>query len=252
MSFFGLLFRMLAFPFRDPNWTKKLGIGFLLMISSLAVPFIPAWIATGYCYRIMRRILVENGEPSLPEWDDWGGLLSDGVKFWGVSILYSLPMLLFLFAGAVMMLVPVLLSVLISTNRNLQTQWEIFPYLLLGLLIGFALIFLGLLIGSALSLFQQAGLSHMARKGEFKAAFEIKGYWPILRAGLGPFLAVLLLASLFGAVIMMVGQVFIVTVVLMPLFPFFVALYTFLLMLYLYTFAALAYREGMRRLAASH
>lgn len=43
---------------------------------------------------------------------------------------------------------------------------------------------------------------------------------------------------------------FIVIVVLMPLFPFFVGLYTFLLTLYLYTFAALAYREGMRRLAA--
>lgn len=49
MSFFALLFRMLAFPFRDSNQIKKLGVGFLLMISGLAVPFIPAWILAGQC-----------------------------------------------------------------------------------------------------------------------------------------------------------------------------------------------------------
>ena len=72
----------------QPNIGGKLLIGGLLS-------FIPIvnFLAFGYLYRVALQ-LRQRGELDLPEWNDWAGLFSDGLKFAAVWALYCLlPML---------------------------------------------------------------------------------------------------------------------------------------------------------------
>src|SRR6185503_7118827 len=79
------------FPFTDPQWKNKFLIGGLLTLAGYAFPLLPLLFVYGYCAQIMRRIIVEKGEPYLPEWQDWGKFLLDGLKLGGVGLIYILP-----------------------------------------------------------------------------------------------------------------------------------------------------------------
>ena len=68
---------LLSFPFKDPDWFKKLLILALLIFLSSAIPIIPLIFAVGYMARLARRMVVGRGEPALPEWDDLGGIFRD-------------------------------------------------------------------------------------------------------------------------------------------------------------------------------
>jgi hypothetical protein len=107
-SFFNILINSLAFPFKDPDWLKKSAIGFALVLAMYVIPIVPMLFIAGYGSRIMKRILVEEGKPYLPEWDNWEGLLTDGGKLWGAGIIYALPILLLLFLGFGLMLLAIL------------------------------------------------------------------------------------------------------------------------------------------------
>jgi hypothetical protein len=47
----------------------------------------------------MHAIIVEKEPPSLPNWDGWGSLFTDGLKVFGISFIYSLPFLVLFFGG---------------------------------------------------------------------------------------------------------------------------------------------------------
>ena len=70
--------QLFAFPFQDPRWQNKFLIGSLVVFAGFIIPLIPFFFVYGYMAQIMRRIIVEKGEPFLPEWDDWGKLFVDG------------------------------------------------------------------------------------------------------------------------------------------------------------------------------
>ena len=69
---------------RQPNCSRKLLIG-------SALSFIPIvnLFAFGYLYRFAAQ-LRRTGQLSLPEWTDWAGLFSDGLKFAVVWLTYWL------------------------------------------------------------------------------------------------------------------------------------------------------------------
>src|SRR3546814_6276942 len=66
------LFRstLAKFTFTDPQWKNKFLIGGLLTLAGYALPILPLLFVYGYCAQIMRRIIIEKGEPYLPEWQD--------------------------------------------------------------------------------------------------------------------------------------------------------------------------------------
>jgi hypothetical protein len=66
---------------------------------------IPVFILSGYGYRIMKRVIVDGQPPELPEWDDWGGLIKDGLCIYGAGLIYSLPANQVMLATGVVMLV---------------------------------------------------------------------------------------------------------------------------------------------------
>jgi hypothetical protein len=68
-----------------------LGIVFSWVI---LIPLLVAFVLVcGYSVEITRRVIRGNAE-ELPEWDNWGGLFTDGLKVWVIGIVYALPMII--------------------------------------------------------------------------------------------------------------------------------------------------------------
>ena len=88
---------LLAFPFREDGGWKKLFLGALVL--ALAFPFIlPGILVDGYYVRLIRQVL-QGEPPHMPEWDDWGKLLTDGFKLLGSVFVYMLPIFVVLFGS---------------------------------------------------------------------------------------------------------------------------------------------------------
>jgi hypothetical protein len=80
--------RSFSFAFEDQNWIVKLLIGGVLgLLSFLLVP-IP--VMAGYQLAVLRNT-AEGRDVPLPEWDDFGRYLSEGLQFFGGVIVYLLP-----------------------------------------------------------------------------------------------------------------------------------------------------------------
>ena len=91
---FGKLPQIITFPFKGEGWFGKLGIAALVMIAGGIIPILPGIILLGYFYEMVRRIIVEKQDASLPNWDDWGGFLSNGFKWFLSTIIIALPFIL--------------------------------------------------------------------------------------------------------------------------------------------------------------
>jgi hypothetical protein len=86
-----------AFVFDDDQWITKVliaaGILLLGLLFSwvLLIPLILAFaLLGGYMVEIVRRV-IRGQLNGLPEWDDWGKLLVDGLKVLIILVVYSLP-----------------------------------------------------------------------------------------------------------------------------------------------------------------
>ncbi|HSJ58244.1 MAG TPA: DUF4013 domain-containing protein [Anaerolineae bacterium] len=89
-----------GFVFEDKDWIVKLLIaaGILLVgILFFWVLLIPAIVAAallaGYALEITRRV-IRGQRDGLPEWDNWGELIVDGIKVLLISLVYALPAIL--------------------------------------------------------------------------------------------------------------------------------------------------------------
>ena len=93
-----------SFVFEDRQWISKLGIGAL-------ITFIPilnfAW--TGYIIGIIRNVMNGSPEP-LPNWDDIGKKLVDGLMLTLASLVYALPIIIVFCLPLSFMIVPAILA----------------------------------------------------------------------------------------------------------------------------------------------
>jgi hypothetical protein len=85
-----------SFVTKDPDWVKKVVIAALISL----IPIIGQLYILGWALEITRR--VNNGEdsPMLPE-TDFGGSLGRGFKAFVISLVYSIPIYIFLIPIAV-------------------------------------------------------------------------------------------------------------------------------------------------------
>lgn len=79
----------LRFAFRDPKWVQKTLVGGFLYLTIIG--FVPV---LGWALEIQRRAMRGENEP-LPEWDDFGKYIMDGLKLWLVQMVWGFPMLVF-------------------------------------------------------------------------------------------------------------------------------------------------------------
>jgi hypothetical protein len=171
--------RALGFFFQDPNWVQKLLIGSLFTILSMFV--IGSIFIAGYAARLVRR--TARGEPyPLPEWDDLGGMFSEGLMAVGAYLVYLMPAIV----GMVAIFVP--LAFLDATNSDASAAAVV---VMIPLFVLAGLIFLALL------LFFPSAFIRLAVEQRFGAAFEFDANWRFIKRNLSNYL--LALAAFFVA-----------------------------------------------------
>ena len=79
----------LAFSFvtQDRDWLKKIGIGSLLFLTLIG--FIPV---LGWGVEVSRRV-IHGASEVLPDWSDFGKYIRDGLKYYAVTLVWSLPLI---------------------------------------------------------------------------------------------------------------------------------------------------------------
>jgi hypothetical protein len=89
-----------SFVFEDEQWITKILIAAAILLLGvlfswmLLIPLILALaLLGGYSVAITRQVIGGDLE-GLPEWDDWGSLLADGLKVIVIGIVYALPIIL--------------------------------------------------------------------------------------------------------------------------------------------------------------
>ncbi|MFB6093304.1 MAG: DUF4013 domain-containing protein [Haloquadratum sp.] len=159
----------LQYPRNDDQWIKTVLIGGVL--SLLGIFIVPTFFVLGYFLRVIRRTM--HGDEQPPVFDDWGDLLSDGLKAFVVVFVYGLiPGVV----GAVFIGGGVL-SMAAGGNADA------------GSLVGFGLV--GVLLGSLLALVLgllaayvvPAAMAVLAETDRLGASFSIGELRPVLGSG---------------------------------------------------------------------
>lgn len=77
--------RSFSFVVGQGNWIKKVIIGGLLLL----LPIVGWLFVTGYGVKLIRG--VANGSEELPEWAEWGDLLTQGLFIYVAGLIYWIP-----------------------------------------------------------------------------------------------------------------------------------------------------------------
>ncbi|MBN1993537.1 MAG: DUF4013 domain-containing protein [Anaerolineae bacterium] len=243
---------LLGYPFRDKNWKNKFLIGSLVVLAGFAVPLVPFFFVYGYMMQIMRRIIVEKGEPYLPEWDDWGKLLVDGLKLLGVVFIYMLPVMVLFSIGYAMFFVLPFLGVpvmAIAGEENAEAAGGVFAVITVLGMVGFFILFgVGMLLALAIGLVMPAIMGHVVATDEFGAAFRFKEWWAVFRANVGGFLMAYVMIMLLSMVLSSAFTLLYCTIILCCLIPFLTAPVTMYLIAIYGALFGQAYRQGLENL----
>lgn len=178
-----------AFVFEDKDWITKiliaaaiLGLGVVFSWLFLIPLILAVALLNGYGIEITRRVIRGN-IGGLPEWNDWGRLLADGLKAWVIGIVYSLPIII----------VAVCLSIPIGAlSENAEGASS-----LLGLFLSCIMV----LYAIALSLVLPAAIAFYAAEDDLSAAFRFGEVFGLVGNNLSTYLVTFIMswvASLVG------------------------------------------------------
>lgn len=231
--------QLLTFPIKEAEDRKQFLIGVLVYLASFIVPIIPLILVTGYAARLIRQVLAGE-QPRMVPWDDWGAMLTDGLRIFGVRMVLVLPLLLLM--GPLMVLSFALPFLIDNTSSDLGWLAVLIPILIAGV---FMILVPIMLIASFIL---PAAEIHVIEQNEFGAAFRIREWWPVFRANLGGFLLALAITYAVSFALTIFMQFAMLTVVLICLLPFLLPVTGVYMMLVLYAAFAQAYKAGLDRL----
>jgi hypothetical protein len=232
---------LFLFPVENTQARQRFLVGTLLLLAAIFIPIVPYLLITGYMLRIMRQVIAGQSA-SMPAWDDWETMFKDGLKLFGVRIVYFLPMLLILLPFmAVFFFAPFLAE----ASRDGEAIFAM-------LMFSFSIMFMCLMpFFFALAAIIPAAEAHFAATGEFKAGFRINEWWPIFTKNFGGFIVAFMI---FYGVTMIASiglQILMFTVILLCFLPILAPMFSFYMLIIQYTTVAQAYREGVLKLQAA-
>jgi hypothetical protein len=181
---FGLAF---TFPFKDPQWFKKLLVPGLVSL----IPIVGQFFLVGFGLNVAKHVI--EGDPDcLPDLD-FGGDLKRGFVSFVVALGYSLPLIvLALIFGIIMVAIGGLAG---EGDSNVAG--------ILSVVLGAGFSIISILYGIAMAFFTSAALgNYLAEKEELGAAFRFQQIWGFLKKGIVPYLLVILggfVANLIGS-----------------------------------------------------
>jgi hypothetical protein len=240
--FFGFdLKEIFMFPFKDEEARKHLLIGCLVALVSFIIPILPILVMFGYAVRIAKQVL-NNESPHMIAWDDWGGLAKDGLKMFGIRMIFTLPLLLLLIP---FILVVTFLPILMASSDSANVD----AYMAIYMLVIFGGMCLFIPLSIPIALITPAAEMYAIEKDDFAAGFRFREWWPVFRANLSGFIAAFAIyyvtSMVLAVAIQIIGATVILACLLIVLFPFM----TIYITLIMYVTIAEAYKDGKAMLA---
>jgi hypothetical protein len=170
-----------GYVFDDDQWITKiliaaaiLALG-LLFSWMLLIPLILAGLLLGgYGIEITRRV-IHGGTPVLPEWDNWGELLVDGLKAFIIGLIYALPIIVV----SVCLSLPI--GIAAEDAPEVSSMFSAFTSCL------------NFLWGIVLGLFLPAAIAVFVAEGEVSAAFRFGDVFNLVRDNFGTYVIVLII-----------------------------------------------------------
>jgi len=173
--------RCFTFLTEDPEWIVKVLIGgvFALLCTILVgAPFL-----LGYVARTMKRVAAGDPRP-LPAWDDLGGLFGDGLRLFGVQIVYSLGV-----AAVVLAPMCVLGAGAVAVSGTAERAPGAEDVLGAVGALGIAVFYLlAGVLGLALAVYLPAALARTAMRESFAEGFNFGANLGFIRANVGNYL----------------------------------------------------------------
>jgi hypothetical protein len=218
--------KLLGFPFQDKKGVSKFLIAALFLIFSGFV--VPALFLIGWFMRIAKNVMVTKTLGDLPEWDEWGHMILDGLKLVAVVLIYYLPAMVLFPISLALGFIPVV-----------------------GWISGGILSWLTYLVTVALTIFVIPAILNMIDKGNFGAAFHFKEWWENFKVNFAGYLVVyLIVAGVYALLALILGVVF-STVILLCLVPVVIVLVVLYIGMISYAVLGQVWVEGQEKLAAA-
>lgn len=189
--------RPFVFLFDDPRWLSKVMIGgvFVLFSSMLiGIPFL-----LGYIAKMMRNLIAGDPTP-LPEWADLGELFGEGLRLFGVALIYMVPVSI--------------LSILIAIPAAITGASEQEAIRDIGGGVFGCLSCILSMAGFAISLLLPAAMLMVVTSRRFGAGFEFGRIWSFIKANIGNYILAFVIEivagmlSAAGLVLLCVGIIF--------------------------------------------
>ncbi len=172
---------------RDPDIYKKILIGGLLAL--IGVGFIPL---VGWRLEAISRNIRED-DPLLPEWDDFGKYIMDGLKVLGLNLIWFSPLILLIIVISVLIIV---FQGRFASQDDLALAIVVLNLCTIALTFAYILPVLVLIIPA---------YGILADGGTFSEAVNPKNAYRILRADLGGFVVAGLLGMLTTWILSAIG-----------------------------------------------
>ncbi len=186
--------RSFTYVTEDQDWIKKVLLGGVIML----IPIVGPFFALGYIFETMKNVIAGREVP-LPEIDDFGGKLVEGLKLWVISLVYALPLILFSVCAQAGNMVPVLAESVDQDVMEVLVPLTIGVSACCGCLILLYSILLGLIMPFVWGKY--------AESGEFGAAFQFSELFEMLKNNIGPAFIVLLVTVVAAIVAEFVGLI---------------------------------------------
>lgn len=185
--------KAITYPRQDPNWLQKWGIAGLLSL----IPVLGTIIIWGYGVEITRRVIKDDATP-LPDWSDFGGYVMKGIYVFVIRFLYFLPLIII----AVCVAVPfALLSAAQANGNDNETLNSVASFA------GTCLGGVGAIYGIVAGMMVEAAVGRYAASEQIGEALRVGEVWKMVRAKPGMYFIVLLLSSLFIALLTSLGVI---------------------------------------------
>lgn len=174
-----------SFVFEDKDWVSKILIAAAISLVGMlfGILIIPGILAVallgGYMVEIARRVIHDDPQV-LPEWDNWGALIMDGLKFIVISIVYAAPMIL----ASICLGIPA--GLLSEDSPDLSTALSL------------VLSCINILWAIVLSLFVPAAVGAFAAENDLGAAFRFGRVFSLVRNNFSTYLIVLVMSWIAG------------------------------------------------------
>jgi hypothetical protein len=178
---FGLAF---SYVFKDKDWFKKIAIPALCGL----IPIVGGFVVTGWALKVTRNVIEGNVEHALPDLD-FGADLGRGFKAAIITLIFSLPGIIFGSIGGAML------------GSGVEND-TVFLSIIGGCLTLFAI-----LASLLIAFLGTTGMANFVAKDKFGAAFNFKETFGLLKKSFVSWLLVLLAQILSVSIIAPLGSI---------------------------------------------